>query len=312
MRQYIISACGNLLSPTVSSFIMARVGPWPPAFIGQGLIALSVLAVAFVPETLPAKQATLEADEDEELEDMSKQSSRLSELLDRLRQALSILSSPSLVILLITCLGLVPVTQSTYSFMAVFLSKRYSIPLFRAGYIQSAFGLAQVVQTILILPWLSQRLLLRGRARNTEAATTTTRLLAPNSEHQRDLSIARVSAAIIALAALILGLAPTLSSFVLGLAVLAMGSGFASLLRSLLSIYVDPAHRSGLFGLAGMVEMVGQIYAQPMLAGLFSLGMRLGSGWIGLPYFGLAVLVATTATFLLFVKVPKRIGEMIS
>lgn len=310
MRQYVVSACGNLLSPTVSSFIMARVGPWPPAFIGLGLIISSILAIAFVPETLPAKQATLGEVEDE-YGDVSKSSSQLSHLLDRFRQALSILSSPSLVILLIACLGAVPVAHSTYSFMAVFLSKRYSIPLFRAGYIQSAFGLAQVVQTILILPWLSQCLLLRGRAGNTEASTTT-RLLAPASEHHRDLSIARASAAILALAALILGLAPTLSGFVFGLAVLAMGSGCASLLRSLMSIYVDPAHRSRLFGLVGMVEMVGQIYAQPMLAGLFSLGMRLGSGWIGLPYFGLTILLTVMATLLLFVRVPKRTGETMS
>lgn len=306
MRQYVASAIGNLMAPTLSSFIMSQVGPWPPSFIGAVLSSLSIVAVAFVPETLPARPASHTTEDEVEQDDgdpSKPHTSRLSHLADRLRESLSILRSAPLVILLVACLGTSPVVHSTTSFMAVFLSKRYGIQLFQAGYVQSAFGLAQVAQTLVVLPWLARALL---------RPTAPRRLRFPG-EHHRDLAIARWSAGATGLAALLLGLAPTLAGFVLGLAVLATGAGCASLLRSLMSLYVDPVHRSRLFGLAGMVEIVGTIYAQPMLAGLFSLGMRLGGGWIGLPYFGLAVLVAVMVTLLLFVRVPKEVeGQPVS
>lgn len=320
MRQHVASVCGNLIAPTLSSFIMSRVGPWPPAFTGLALCSLSVAAVALVPETLPAESvsSTIEAGEDERGggggdDPSSRQTGKLSHLMDRLRESLSILRSPSLIILLVACLVTSPVTHATGSFMAVFLSKRYGIQLFKAGYVQSAFGLAQVIQTLLVLPWLSRILLLRPTPPSSSSTATTPRrrprpLRFPD-EHHRDLAIARWSAWATGAAALFLGLAPALPAFVLGLAVLAAGAGCTSLLRSLMSLYVDPAHRSRLFGLAGMVEIVGSIYAQPMLAGLFSLGMRLGGGWIGLPYFGLAVLVAALVTLLFFVRVPKEALE---
>lgn len=307
------------MAPTLSSFIMSRVGPWPPAFIGIALCALSVAAVALIPETLPAEPAvfTAEAGAGQDDDDHhhhhppKRQTWRISHLADRLRESLSILASPSLVVLLVACLVTSPVTHSTGSFMAVFLSKRYGIQLFQAGYVQSAFGLAQVVQTLLVLPWLSRVLLLRPAPSSATAiaAAPRKRLLRFPDEHHRDLAIARWSACATGAAALLLGLAPALPAFALGLAVLAAGAGCASLMRSLMSLYVDPAHRSRLFGLAAMVELVGTVYAQPMLAGLFSLGMRLGGGWIGLPYFGLAVLVAAMMALLLFVRVPKKAEE---
>ncbi|KAI1119138.1 hypothetical protein F5Y14DRAFT_446349 [Nemania sp. NC0429] len=84
------------------------------------------------------------------------------------------------------------------------------------------------------------------------------------------------SYAILFLGALTPGLAPTLAGFVLGLLLMAVGSGFGSLSKSLMSIYVDPAHRSRLFSLVGMVEVLGSVFSQPLLAGLFSLGLRCG------------------------------------
>lgn len=298
MQQHMASVFGNLMAPSISSFMMARWGPWPPAMVGIGLITLSAAAVLFVPETLQSRQASsYNPDQD----DTPRQKSGASHYLDQFKESLSILRSPSLILLLLTCLGTMPLFFSTTSFMAIFLSKRYHLRLFQGGYVQSAFGVAQMVQTLLFLPWLSRRLM----------QSTTPPRLRPADEHHRDLSIARWSAGIGAFAALVLGLAPTLPGFVVGLALLAIGSGCSSLLRSLMSLYVDPQHRSRLFGLVGMVEIVGTICAQPMLAGLFSLGMQLGGGWIGLPYFGLTVLVTMVTALLLFVRVPRKVEDQL-
>lgn len=283
-----------MLAPTLSSFLMAKYGPWPPTWIGLGLIASSAIVVMFVPETLQAKPKPAEAEV--EASPDQNQKSRLSLMLARLKKSLSIIQSPSLICLLVISLVGMPVNLSVGTFMPVFMSKRYGLQLFQGGYVQTAFGGAQLIQSLVILPWLSRYLMQSTKLRAAD-------------EHHRDLSIARWSAGISGLAALTLGLAPTLPGFLLGLVILALGSGTFSLVRSLMSLYVDPVHRSRLFGLVGMVEIVGQIYAQPMLAELFALGMRLGGEWIGLPYLGLAVLVAVVTVLLLFVRVSPKVGS---
>lgn len=292
MRVHMSSTAGNLIAPTISSFMMARIGPWPPALIGCSLITLSILVIAFLPETLNKKTLGDETEPPEQQPTTLR--ARFSSTVARFKESASMLRSPSLVLLLLTCLGTMPLALSTMSFMAVFLSKRYGIQMYQSGYVQTAYGVAQMVVSLLFLPWLSHYLL---------QPTTTSRLRQPNDKH-RDLSIVRWSAVIGLVAVLILGLAPTLSGFVFGLAILAMSSGTVSILRSLLSLYVDPVHRSRLYGLVGMVEIVGAIYAQPMLAGLFALGMKIGGEGLGMPYFGLAALMGVVAVLLWFVRVP--------
>ena len=41
------------------------------------------------------------------------------------------------------------------------------------------------------------------------------------------------------------------------------------------------------------------------MARLFKLGLRLGGGWTGLPYYGLALLLAVSAISLVLVRLPK-------
>ncbi|KUJ23460.1 MFS general substrate transporter [Mollisia scopiformis] len=293
MRIHVASLCGNLLAPSLSSLMMARTGPWPPSAVGVALFATATISTIFIPETLKAEQSRTP-----EPHETANKTSKVRHLVDRLKESLSILQSSSLIILLITCLCSLPIFYSTSSFMAQFLSKRYNIKLYQSGYIQSAYGIAQMIQSLIILPWLSKFVMKRS----------TSPIIRPIDDHHRDLAFARWSYGIIMVAALILGFAPTLLFFVFGLVLLALGSCSSSLTRSLMSLYVDPAHRSRLFGMVGMVEVIGAMYAHSMLAGLFSLGMKYGSGWIGLPYYGLALLLVITATLLLFVRVPDK-GE---
>lgn len=271
---------------------MSRLGPWPPYLAGTGLLAASAIAVMFVPETLrpnhPPPPTTGNAGP----------SSPGPTLKHSLGSSLSIFTSRPLVLLLLTGLGSLPVFFSTTSFVALFISKRYGARLYQGGYVQTAYGAASMTHTLLVLPWLCRRLMRPGAGR-----------LRPADERRRDLALARCSAAVTALAALVLGLAPTLPAFAAGLALLALGSGCNSLVKSLVSCCVDPVHRSRLFGVVGMVEILGAVYAQPMLAALFSLGMRMGGGWIGAPYFGVSALVAGVTGLLLFVRVPERAGS---
>ncbi|KAI1465416.1 MFS general substrate transporter [Daldinia caldariorum] len=303
MRIHVASLCGELGAPALAGAIMARAGPWPPIWIAATATALGAVAFLFVPETLkhhPDQENALETESvgegEEEEEEATGLKSRVSHVIARFKESLSMLKSTSLILLLLTGLVSPPVLLGTSQFMAQFLSKRYGIELYKTGYVQSTYGAVQVVQALVILPWLTRYVM---------KSTTPKKIRAPD-EHHRDLSLARWSYALLAIGIFVLGLAPTLAGFVFGLVLMALGSGFNSMTRSLMSLYVNPEHRSRLFSLVAMVEVVGSVYAQPLLAALFALGMRLGGGWIGLPYYGLSVLIAFAAALLHFVKVPNE------
>ncbi|KAI5864839.1 MFS general substrate transporter [Durotheca rogersii] len=302
MRLNVAGLAGSLISPALSSLMMERTGPWPPLWVTICILMLSAIAFLFIPETLRRHDEQKDAHEEAEAgsepeEGESNPKSRAPHIAIRFKESLSIVKSRSLVLLLITCLGATPVLYSTLQFMTQFISKRYAMSLASTGYVQSAYGVAQALQAVVVLPWL---------AKFSMRSTTPARLRA-RDEHHRDLSIARVSYVVLVLGILALAASPGLAGFVVGLLLMALGSGFGSLTKSLMSLYVDPEHRSRLFSLVGIVEVVSSIYAQPLLAGLFTLGMRLGGAWVGLPYYGLAILTAAAGSLLLFVEVPKPV-----
>lgn len=292
LRTHVASLCGNLLSPSLAGFVMERAGPWVPPLIGIGLFFLGGIAFFFLPETRARKDPSQEA-HDETGTPFS--NSMIAQIFGQFLDSLSILTSPSLILLLLTALCSMPVMDSTLQFLNQFVSKRYEIKIAQTGYVQSTYGVASIVMTLFILPWISNLLI---------NPATPARYRAKDEQY-RDLSLARWSYAVLFLGALTLGLSPTLSGFVLGLILMAVGSGFGSLSKSLMSIYVDPAHRSRLFSLVGMVEVLGSVFSQPLLAGLFSLGLRWHGAWIGLPYLGLAALIALSGSLLLFVRIPR-------
>lgn len=300
MRLHVASLCGDLLSPALSSAMMQSVGPWPPIWVAIAIVIISAIAFLFLPETLKHQPDQEDIEEEPETNSPSFRS-RISHVFNRFKESLSILKSTSLILLLLTCLGARPV-MATLQFMAQFISKRYDIALAETGYVQSVYGVTQIAHSLVILPWLA-RFVMRD---------ATPAKFRAKDEHHRDLSFAKWSYGILVVGIAALGLAPTLPAFIFGLVITALGSGFNSLTRSLMSLYVDPEHRSRLFSLVGMVEVIGSVYAQPMMAGLFTLGMKLGGEWIGLPYFALSILVAVTASLLLFVRVPKEAGDLSS
>ncbi|KAI1638985.1 major facilitator superfamily domain-containing protein [Biscogniauxia mediterranea] len=293
MRLHAASLCGNLMSPALSSLLMSRAGgPWPSLWVAVALLSAAALSFfVFLPETLTAPTTSTKRAAPSATRCMRES---LSMLLRRPR---------SLVLLLASALGAAPALFATLQFMAQFASRRYGLRLAQTGYVQSGYGAAQIVQALVVLPLVSRWW--RRRQRSPSSSSSNKNDNNDNSEHRCDLSLALWSYAVLVLGVVVLGASPRLGGFVFGLALTALGSGFGSLSKSLMSLYVDAAQRSRLFSLVGVVEVLGGVYAHPMLAGLFALGMELGGGWIGLPYYGLAVLVAACGSLLLFVRLPE-------
>lgn len=295
MRIHVSSLIGGMCSPALSSAMMSSTGPWPVLFVGVACLLVGAVAFLFVPETLKHKRVD-EGDDNARPKGLK---SHLKHTVDELKDSISILNSPYLILLLLSCCAAIPASSALSQFLVQFVSKRYEIPIESTGYVQTAYGLAQGVQALLILPWLS-RLLMQD---------TTPKLLRSPDEQQRDLFLTRLSFGVTFLGFLVLAIAPSLWMFVIGLFILALGSAASSLTRSLMSLYVDPEHRSRLYSIVGMIEVVGNVYGSPMLAGLFSLGMKLEGGWIGLPYYGVSLLLAVVIALMVFVRVPKQIEE---
>lgn len=297
MRIHVSNLVGSLVSPALSSAMMSVTGPWPVMFVAIGCILVGAVAFMFVPETMQHKQS--EPANDDDTDGPKGLKGHLDHTIAQLKNSMSMLKSPSVILLLLTCLGTYPITEATAQFLVQFTSKRYSIPIESTGYVQSSFGIFQVIQALLILPWLSN-FLLRDK--------TPAFLRMPN-EQVRDLAISRWSFGLLAFAFFVMAIAPTLWMFVAGLVIMALGSAATSVIRSLMSLYVDTEHRSRLYSLVGIVDTVGGLYGPPMLAGLFSLGMKYGGVWIGLPYLGMTAIATIMVTLLFFVRVPKQSRE---
>ncbi|KAF3018093.1 hypothetical protein E8E14_005076 [Neopestalotiopsis sp. 37M] len=304
MRLHVSNLVGSLVSPALSSAMLRVTGPWPVMFVAVGCVLAGAVAFLFVPETMQHKPVVEEeehANEQHSDDDSRPRGLRghVDHAVKQLRHSISMVKSASLVILLLTCLASSPIAGSVAQFLVQFVSKRYEIPIESTGYVQSAYGVAQVVHALLLLPWLSA-FLLKDKAPGF--------LRMPN-EQVRDLVLARWSFGLLALAFFVMTIAPELWMFIAGLCLLALGSAAQSLVKSLMSLYVDQQHRSRLYTLVGIVDTVGGLYGPAMLAGLFSLGMKKGGIWIGLPYFGVMVITLVVVILLLFIKVPKQNSE---
>ncbi|KAI0397355.1 major facilitator superfamily transporter [Xylariaceae sp. FL0594] len=335
LRTHISNLCGNLLSPSVAAVVMERTGSlWIAPIIGTSLFCLGTVIFIFLPETMVRKKEHTRAHSDSESDDddRASPSSRVQEILHQLEEYVTMLTkSPSLVVLLTTLLLFaMPSSFSTLNFMNQYVSRRYGVTIAQTGYVQTVYGVASVVASLVVLPRLS-RAMLSVSPSPSSSSSSSSPPSSPNkrrwrwsfsSEQARDLHLARASLLLLFLGSLTLALSPSLlPSFVLGLVLMALGAGASSLVKSLMSARVDPGHRSRLFSLAGIIDVLGSVYAQPLLASLFSLGLRLAAGggggggdgnavWIGLPYAGVAVLTALAGALLLFVRIiPRRVDD---
>lgn len=284
---------GNLVSPALSSAMMVATGPWPVMFVAFGCLVLAAMGFLVVPEAYPHEE--IRDSEIDHTNEFSGLKGTLMRILNEITISISMFKSPPLLLLLATCFLMTPFTAAILQFLVQFVSKRYNVPIRDTGYIQSIYGFAQIIQALQGLPWVSH-LLLRD---------TMPKRIRMSNERERDLYLAKYSFYFVFLGFSILGVAPNIIGFVLGLLVLALGSGYRSLTHSLMGLFVDSQHQTNLYALVGMIDVLGSLFGSPMLAGLFTWGMRLGGGWIGLPYYGLCVLSAFCIGLVTFVKVPE-------
>ncbi|KAI1136459.1 MFS general substrate transporter [Hypoxylon sp. FL0543] len=289
MRIHMTSLVGNLISPALSSAMMSLTGPWPAMLVALIMWTIATAMIALIPETF---HRDLHSDETDS--EAATFKTRILRGLNQLKDSLSIIRIRSIALVLCICLLTYPILVCTLQFMVQFISRRYRLPLEKTGYVQSIYGIAHMVVVLLIIPAVSFLIV----------QPATPKWLRVADEKRRDLVLVRWSYAISVVGTFILGISPSLPVFVAGLLIMSLGSGSASFIKSIAASHVDAEHRSRLFTIMSLLDIVSNIYAMPALAGLFTLGMRLGGEWIGLPYIGVSITCLGMLALSLFVQVP--------
>lgn len=208
------------------------------------------------------------------------------------------MKSPWLALLLLTTLLSQPISPATIDFLPQFISKRYGIEIQSTGYIQTAYGAVQAFQALVGLPFVSRHML------NQNSRPLLRRLLQTDTERKRDRLLARCSFLILVPGLLLMGFATYFWSFVLGLLVSGLGSGYGSYTKSLMSLYVGKQHHSALFSLVAMTEVLGAVYSGVLFAELFPLSIKLDGVWLGLPYFAIGALTILAVLPCFFLRLP--------
>ena len=100
----------------------------------------------------------------------------------------------------------------------------------------------------------------------------------------KDLLISRLSVVCFALGSLVVAAAPVVSLLALGIAIFALGSGFAPAVRSLATTFVHPDETGLLYSALAIMQSAGGLIAGPLLAISFRWGLSLGHEWTGIPF----------------------------
>jgi len=199
---------------------------------------------------------------------------QISDGFGRLYEATTVLHSLPIVLLLITFIA-DPVGAVSIDLSLRYISKRFSWELRQTGFLLSLRALVSLSLLLAILPgwsfYLTERLHFSSKA--------------------KDLSLARYSATLLVIGALIFAASPTAGLTVIGLVIYTLGGGFEALTRALITTLVDKEHIGRLYAAIAIVEIFTTLAAGPSIAGLYAVGLKLKGPWLALPYYALTVIV---------------------
>ncbi|KAJ8067506.1 hypothetical protein OCU04_004849 [Sclerotinia nivalis] len=287
---FLFGACASLsaelIAPTVAAAIMVH-SPWISICCGLSVLTSGLCLIAFIPETLhlhASQTSTVVPDTSSSSQYLSDSSSDFNEPLKRkptLTRRLTdfyttsrpLLTIPVLLLLLPSITRVIG--QQSIDLCIRYISTRFSIPLSHASLILSLRALINILLLLLLIPSLSSLLI-------TKFSFSTT---------HKDLLLARISSLFLILGALTIAISTSLHLTIIGLIIYTLGTGFVSLVRSLITGLVQKKHVARIFALIAVVETSSALVAGPAVAGMYELGLVWrGSweGWLGLPFVGLA------------------------
>ncbi|KAF8243213.1 hypothetical protein K440DRAFT_77325 [Wilcoxina mikolae CBS 423.85] len=122
------------------------------------------------------------------------------------------------------------------------------------------------------------------------------------SATESDLYISRTSACLVTLGFLGIAIAPNPPLMIIALIVDTLGSGFGASTRSLATTMVHPSNIGKLYTSIAVFDTLGALVGGPSISLAFQWGIKLGGGWIGLPFLVLAMLSAVVTVVVFMVR----------
>jgi len=282
----------QLVAIPFSSLLM-EYDPWLPMFLGTGAMVFGGLLLIVLPETLsktPDSWSWARDEHSETIGDDPPKATLIGGLVARSKKILSNLHSisisPLMVALILTFLAN-SLARSAVELLLQYASYRYHWTIAQASLLLPLRTAVQLVLLLFLLPYLSYVLIIRKSM----------------DSKIKDLWISRGSAFMLVIGSIGVGLSPSPVVLALFLVIYALGSGFATAVRSLATSMVESHQIARLYAVMTVTDMLGGMLAGPSLSALYAWGLNLGGAWVGLPFIASGVLFLLVAIPLFFTRI---------
>ena len=191
--------------------------------------------------------------------------------------------------LILTFVGHILIASSG-QLLLQYCSKRYGLSFSDATLLLSVRAGVNIILLFVILPWISTWVMQRFHL----------------SGQRKDLYLSRASMAVVALGWFLVAASPNVALVVVSMAVASFGSGAMLLIRAFMTSLVPANHIARVYSVISIVDTLGAMFGAPVLAGLFSRGLAIGGGGIGLPFYFVSILSAAFTVILMAVRMRKN------
>jgi hypothetical protein len=294
MRAASAQYLASFVSPPLSAILMRR-SPWIPLFLGLLLQFLCIPIALGIPETLnylrteEEEEETTRTEEDQSISTSRSKDPWYTTAYNSARSSTRIFTSDLRVAALLTTFCIHTFVLAAGPLLLQYLSTRYSLTLSTSTFIMSLRS-AFVVIVFLLLPYIS------------DALTS----LSNYSALSKDMLLARISAVLLAITFLGIGISPTVALCAGSLLLSTTGNGLFMFVRSVLAALVSERDVAKVFSVTGLIDTGGMMIGGPSMAALFGWGLEMGMEFAGLPFVVSAGCLGLVAVVLFTINVDKK------
>ncbi|KAK5994612.1 MFS efflux pump atnC-like protein [Cladobotryum mycophilum] len=279
----------------LASMMMEKYGNTVPILVGYAIGLLTCLLILALPETITKKVAVetdSEPDETASLASNGQFSHWMEIIMNKAAEAVDsfgfLLKSPALMAMVLSFL-MNTLGSSSINIAIQYISKRFSISIASAGYLLTVRAIVTVVVFLFAINMLGKFLTHRYELRGPP----------------RDLWLARLTVLFFPLGFLLISIGGHIGLVAVGMSFTAFGLGSGSLMRSVATALVHKDQVARLHAAMCLVDNVGTLVSGPLLAETYTLGLRLGDGWIALPFIAATVLTTLGSWITWLVRMPE-------
>ncbi|BDD57514.1 hypothetical protein MAP00_002868 [Monascus purpureus] len=172
------------------------------------------------------------------------------------------------VVLVLLVFFVASISKQSTSLFLQYVSKKMHWSIARASMLITVRGVVIITNFIILMPLVS---FIVTKYFHLEAT-------------RRDYRLSQQSGLLATLGFFVIAVATAPSVLITGLVMLSVGSAFAVTSRSLATSLVPQDLVGTLYSAASVMQSLGALVAGPLFAYTFKFGMRLGEGWLGLPF----------------------------